>query len=56
MTHENWERFGELNEFNWDIEKEKLFDFCRTDPKKNDITCLQKMAEQSNPITEKSCF
>jgi hypothetical protein len=34
MTNENWERFGELNDLNWDTEKEKWFDSCRTDPKR----------------------
>ena len=34
MTNENWERFGELNDLNWDAEMEKWFDSCRTDPKR----------------------
>jgi phage/plasmid-associated DNA primase len=49
MTEENWERFGELNELNWDTEKEKLFDSCKTDSQKNNIICLQRIAEQNNP-------
>ena len=40
----NWDRFGELNELKWDTEKEKLFDSCKTDPKKNDIFHLQNFA------------
>ena len=49
MTNENWEKFGELNGLNWDTEKEKLFDYCRTDPKNNDIYCLQCYAKKNNP-------
>jgi hypothetical protein len=49
MTNENWEKFGELNDLNWDTEKEKLFDYCRTDPKNNDIYCLQCYAKKNNP-------
>ena len=45
MTNENWERFGELNVVHWDTEKEKLFEYCRTDPKKNEIYHLQNFAE-----------
>ena len=52
MTQENWERFGELNELNWDTEKEKLFDSCKTDPKKNDIHHLQNFAERNSDPEE----
>ena len=49
MTNANWERFGELNNLNWDTEKENLFDSCKTDSQKNNINCLQRIAEQNNP-------
>ena len=49
MTNRNWQKFGELNRLNMDEEKEKLFDYCKTDPQKNSINCLQKMAEKTNP-------
>ena len=52
MTNENWERFGELNDLNWDTEKEKLFDSCRTDSKKNDIYHLQNFAEKNSDPEE----
>ena len=52
MTQENWERFGELNELNWDTEKEKLFDSCKTDPKKNDLYHLQNFAEKNSDPEE----
>ena len=52
MTHENWETFGELNELNWDTEKEKLFDSCKTDPKKNDLYYLQNFAEKNSDPEE----
>ena len=49
MTNEHWEKFGELNNLNWDEEKEKTFDYCRTDPKNNDLYCLQCYAKKNNP-------
>ena len=49
MTDRHWEHFGALNDLNWDAEKEKLFDNCRTDSKKNDIFCLQYYAKKKNP-------
>ncbi len=49
MTNEHWEKFGELNDLNWDTEKENLFDYCRTDSKNNNIYSLQCYAKKNNP-------